>query len=179
MTVAVGFAILVVGMAAGSTLSLTSSDAFIAGWTFVVGAGAGLAFATAASAAIGELSAERSGVGSALLQAVIKLGPAFGATILGSVVNATYQAQLHLAGLPADATAAVEKSVFAGLAVARQTGSAALLDSVRTAFIAGIDDSAKVATVIAIGAALLALAFLPSRSGTVVPAEVAHAELSA
>jgi len=76
LTVAAGFALVVAGLALGTTMTATSGDRFMALWTLVVGAGAGLGFATAASAALVELSAERSGVGSALLQAVIKLGPA-------------------------------------------------------------------------------------------------------
>ena len=101
VTVAAGFAITVVGMALGASMTATSGDAYVALWTFIVGAGGGICFATAASAALVELSAERSGVGSALLQTVVKLGPAFGASILGSVLNGTYQGQLHLTGLPA------------------------------------------------------------------------------
>jgi hypothetical protein len=65
-------------------------------WTFTVGVGAGISLSTAAAAALNQLSAERSGVGSALMQTVTKLGPGFGAAILGSVLNSSYQAQLHL-----------------------------------------------------------------------------------
>ena len=163
-TVAAGFAILAAGLGLGSTMAVASGDGFIAGWTFLVGVGAGLAFATAASAALVELSAERSGVGAGLIQAVTKLGPAFGATNLGSVLNSTYQGGLDLAGLPAAAAAAVEKSVFAGLAVAQELGSSALADSVRTAFVAGMDDALRVTSVIAVAGIVLTLAFLPGRS---------------
>jgi len=130
-----------------------------------------MGLATAASIAIVELSVERSGVGAALLQAVIKLGPAFGATILGSVLNSTYQGRLHLGGLPADAAGAVEKSVFGGIAVAPQ-----LLDSVRTAFVAGMDDASKVAGVVALAAAVLALAVLPRRAAVAQEGEDAVTE---
>jgi DHA2 family multidrug resistance protein-like MFS transporter len=110
-----------------------------------------------------ELSAERSGVGSALLQAIVKLGPAFGATILGSVLNATYQAHVAVAGLPADAAAAVQQSVFGGLAVAQQVGSPALLESVRSAFVAGVDDASRAAAVVAVVAGVVALVVMPRR----------------
>jgi DHA2 family multidrug resistance protein-like MFS transporter len=163
LTVAAGFAVSAVGMVLGATMPTASTDGFIAVWTFIVGAGAGLGFATAASAALVELSAERSGVGSALLQTVVKLGPAFGATILGSVLNATYQADLHLQALPARAAAAVDASVFGGLAVARQLGSPVLASSVRAAFAAGMDDAVRVAAGIALLGVAMALAFLPSR----------------
>jgi EmrB/QacA subfamily drug resistance transporter len=174
-TVAAGFALVVAGLALGTTMTATGGDGFMALWTFVVGAGAGLGFATAASAALVELSAERSGVGSALLQAVIKLGPAFGASILGSVLNSTYGSRVQLAGLPAQAAATVKGSVFGGLAVAKQLNSPALLASVRTSFVAGIDDAVRVAAVVALAAVVLALAFLPGRIRAIQTGEAAQA----
>jgi DHA2 family multidrug resistance protein-like MFS transporter len=162
-TVAAGFMILAFGMACGATTSVSSGDWFIAAWTFAVGLGAGLGLATASSAALVELSADRSGVGSALMQTVQKLGPAFGATILGSVLNSTYKAQLHLPAQPPPAAGAIEKSVFAGIRVAQQLGSPALLASVRSAFVAGIDDALRVSAMIALAGAILALALLPRR----------------
>jgi DHA2 family multidrug resistance protein-like MFS transporter len=162
--VAAGFLVLAAGMFLGSLTTATSGDAFVSAWTFIVGAGAGLGLATAASAAVVELPSERSGVGSALLQAIIKLGPAFGATILGSVLNSTYQGQVSVAGLPATAASAVQQSVFGGIAVARQIGSPALLESVRTAFVAGMDDAARLAAIVAAVAALVALVVMPRRT---------------
>ena len=162
-TVAGGFALLTVGTLVGSTLTTDSGDGFIAGWTFVVGAGGGLGFATAASAALAELSADRAGVGSALLQAIVKLGPAFGASILGSVLNSTYQARVDVAGLSGAAAETVRSSVFAGFEVAQQLGSAGLLDSVRTAFVAGIDDAARVGVVVSVVAIAVAVLLLPAR----------------
>jgi DHA2 family multidrug resistance protein-like MFS transporter len=163
LTIAVGLSILAAGMLVGSGTAETSGDAFLAGWTFVVGFGAGLGLATAASAAMIELSAERSGVGAALLQAVVKLGPAFGATILGSVLNSSYQARVSVAGLPSDAAEAVRQSVFGGLAVAQQIGSADLATSVRSAFVAGMDDASRAAAAIVAVAAVAALFVIPRR----------------
>ena len=173
LTVAAGFTVLAIGLAIGSTMTTSSSDAFVAGWNVLVGFGSGLGFATSASAALVELSAERSGVGAGLIQAITKLGPAFGATILGSVLSATYQGRLDLAGLPAEAAAVVEKSVFGGLAVAQQAGSSALADSVRMAFVAGMDDALRVTAAIALAGVVLTLAFLPagSKRATLVEAE--------
>ncbi len=164
VTVAIGLALIAGGMAVGSTMTVATNEALVAGWTFVVGLGAGMGLATAASAAMVELDAEHSGVGSALVQAVVKLGPAFGATILGSVLTSTYQRLVPLAGLPAEAAAAVRESVFGGLAVAQQAGSTALADGVRSAFVSGMDDSLRVAAIIAALGIGLALAFMPRRS---------------
>ncbi len=162
-TIAAGYAVLIVGSALGATMTAKSGDAFVAAWTFVVGAGCGLAFATAASAALVEMPAERSGVASGLLQAVVKLGPAFAASALGSILRAGYQSHLALSGLPPAAAAATRASVFGGLAVARHTGSAALAASVRTAFVAGVDGALRASAGIAAAAAVLALVFMPSR----------------
>lgn len=164
LTIAAGLATLGAGMFAGSLMTASSGDGFIAAWSFVVGVGSGLGLATAASAAMIELSADRSGVGAALIQAIVKLGPAFGATILGSVLNSTYQGQVSVAGLPAAAASAVQQSVFGGLAVAGQLGSPALAESVKAAFVAGMDDASRTAAIIAIVAAAVALVVMPLRS---------------
>jgi hypothetical protein len=163
LTVAGGLGVLLAATLVGSTLNADSSDAFIAAWTFFVGAGGGLAFATAASSALVELSADSAGVGSALLQAVVKLGPAFGASILGSVLNSTYQSQLDLSGLPQAAADAVRSSVFGGIAVAQQLGATQLLANVRSAFVSGIDAAALVTAATAVVAIVVALLFLPNR----------------
>jgi DHA2 family multidrug resistance protein-like MFS transporter len=119
-------------------------NVFIAGWTGISGLGFGLALATAATAALSDLPEDRAGVGSAVMQAVQKAGAPLAAAILGSVLDAGYTSQLNLAGLPAAAAGAARSSVFAGLAVARKLASARLLDSVRVAFVHGIDDMLRV-----------------------------------
>jgi EmrB/QacA subfamily drug resistance transporter len=164
LTVAAGFGLMSLGLGIASGMTVSTGDLYIATFGVIVGVGAGLGLATAASAAIVELSAERAGVGGALVQAIIKLGPAFGATILGSVLNSTYQSQVSVAGLPADAAAAVQGSVFGGMAVAQKIGSPALLESVRSAFVAGIDDASRVAALIAVVAMVGGLLLLPRRS---------------
>ncbi len=166
ITVALGFTLLAAGLLLGATTGVGSSGGFIAAWMALVGAGMGLALATATSAALSVLSQERSGVGSAVMQALQKVGGPFGAAILGSVLLSTYQAQLHLAGLPAAVANVVKESLFGGLAVAQQLGSAPLLASVRTAFVQGMDVSLVVAAGIAVAGFVLTLAFLPGRAAS-------------
>ena len=120
--------------------------------------------ATAASAALSELPQERSGVGSAVMQAIQKVGAPFGAAILGSVLSSAYQAQLNLAGLPPAVANVVKQSLFGGLAVALQLRSAPLLESVRAAFVHGMDISLIVAAGIAVAGIMLTLAFLPGKA---------------
>jgi MFS transporter, DHA2 family, multidrug resistance protein len=166
ITVALGFVLLAAGMLLGATTGAGSSDGFIAAWMAIVGVGMGLAMATAASAALSELSQERSGVGSAVMQALQKVGGPFGTAILGSVLSSIYQAQLNLAGLPATVANVVKESLFGGLAVAQQLGSAALLASVRTAFVRGMDVSLVVAAGIAVAGFVLTLVFLPGKAAS-------------
>ena len=164
ITVALGFVLLAIGLLLGATTGVESSVGFIAAWMAIVGAGMGLAMATSASAALSELSQERSGVGSAVMQALQKVGAPFGTAILGSVLSSAYQAQLNLAGLPAAVANVVKGSLFGGLAVAQQLGSASLLASVRTAFVQGMDVSLVVAAGIAVVGFVLTLVFLPGRA---------------
>jgi MFS transporter, DHA2 family, multidrug resistance protein len=164
ITVALGFAVLAAGTLLGATTGVGSSGGFVAAWMALVGLGMGLALATAASAALSELSQERSGVGSAVMQAFQKIGAPFGAAILGSVLISTYQGQLHLAGLPSAAAKLVQESIFGGIAVAHQLGSAALLESVRAAFVQGMDVALLVSAGISIVGIVLSLAFLPGRA---------------
>jgi DHA2 family multidrug resistance protein-like MFS transporter len=164
LTVAAGFALLAAGLGVGATTSLTSGTGFLSLWTPLVGLGMGLALATASAAALGALPAERAGVGSAVIQAVNKVGAPFAAALLGSVLNATYRSQLDLPGVPARVAAVARDSIFAGVAVARQLGSASLLDEVQAAFVHGMDGMLWVCAAIAVAGIVLALVFLPGRA---------------
>ena len=163
ITVALGFALVAAGMLLGATTGVGTSEIFIAAWMALAGLGLGITFATAASAAISELSEARSGVGSAVMQALQKTGGPFGTAILGSVLSSVYLSQLHLGGLFAPAASIVRESLFGGIAVATRLHSPALLGMVRGAFVNGMDISLVVAAGIAAAGLLLTLAFLPSK----------------
>src|SRR6516165_10519376 len=152
LTAALGFAVLAAGLVLGTTMTAAS------------GTGFGLALATAASAALVDLPKENAGVGSAVMQAVQKAGAPLSAAVLGSVIASGYHSQLPVAGLPAATVNAVRSSVFAGIAVARQLGSPALLVSVRSAFVHGIAAMLWVSAALAVAAVILALLFLPWRA---------------
>jgi predicted MFS family arabinose efflux permease len=161
LTTALGFALLTVGLVLGATMTAATGNAFIAAWTAIAGVGFGLALATAASTALVDLPKASAGVGSAVMQAVQKAGAPLSAAILGSVLSSAYHSELHLGGLPAQAADAVRSSVFAGLAVAHKIGSAALLDSVRAAFVHGTDAMLWASAAVAVTGVVVALAFLP------------------
>jgi Na+/melibiose symporter-like transporter len=161
VTVAAGFLAVAGGLALGSTTRVDSSGGFVAAWMALVGAGMGLALATASSAALSELSEERSGIGSAVLQAVNKTGGPLGTAVLGSVLSAGYLAGLQLTGLHAAAADAARQSIFGAVAVADRLHSPALLHSARAAFVHGMDRSLVVCTGFALAGVVLALLFLP------------------
>jgi DHA2 family multidrug resistance protein-like MFS transporter len=164
LTVAAGFVLLAAGLALGATTGVSSGTGFLSLWTPIVGLGMGFGLATASAAALGALSAERAGVGSAVIQAVNKVGAPFAAALLGSVLNATYRGQLDLAGVPGQVASAVRDSVFAGVVAAERLGSASLLGSVRAAFVDGMDVMLWVCVAIAVAGVVLALVFLPGRA---------------
>jgi hypothetical protein len=162
---------------------MDSSGVFVATWMMVVGAGMGLALATSTSAALVELSPDRSGVGSGVLEAVDEIGGPLGIAILGSVVSAGYIAHLSLSSLSGRAASAVRQSVFGGVEVAHQLQSSSLLTSVRTAFVHGMDIALLVSAGIALMGVLLSLLFLPQSNPSIdaeqVPAGKAPATIAA
>jgi MFS transporter, DHA2 family, multidrug resistance protein len=175
LTVTLGFVLLAAGAAAGAMTRTTSPMTFVGLWMAVLCAGTGMALTAATAAALSQLSAERSGIGSAVVQAFQKTAGPFGTAIAGSVLAAGYQARLSVTGLPAAAAAAARQSVDGGLAVAGQIRSAGLAQSARAAFAGGLDASLVVSAGIGIVGAALALAFLPrgrpsSNEGSLMPA---------
>lgn len=176
--IVLGFTLAAVGFAVGSATAAGSSLVFVAAWNVVVGLGTGLVVSTATSLALGTLSVESTGIGSAVVQAVNKMGAPLGTAILGSVVAAGYRDSLDLTGLPADAARAVRASVFAGVEAAQAAGSSDLLAGVRAAFMDGMSGALLVSAGIAALGATVALLLLPrvSRARPVAAAEVQQEE---
>jgi DHA2 family multidrug resistance protein-like MFS transporter len=174
-SVAAGFTLLAAALSLGSTTSVTSSGVFVAAWMALAGAGLGICLATSSSAALVELSEEKSGVGSGVLQAVNKVGGPLGTAILGSVISTGYLARLEISGLAAPLADAVRQSIFGGVAVAHKIHSAALLRSVRAAFVHGMDMALIVSAGIAISGVVLTMLFLP-RTNVLKGAAQPHAE---
>jgi len=161
--VTAGFAVMAAALAAGAFTSISTGTGYGAAWFAVAGAGLGLAMPSAMNAALGALSAERSGTGSAVITAFRQVGATLGAAILGTVLSSAYQARLNLAGLPASAASTVRSGISGGVAVAHELGSAGLAQVVDLAFVHGLDVMLWCCAGIAVAAALLALAFLPQR----------------
>ena len=176
VAVALGFGITAAGLVLGARTSIDSPAWFVAVWIAIVGAGMGIGFATAASTALKTVPSEKSGVASALIQAMQKIGAPLGSAIFGSILVTVYQSALDVTGVPAPAVHAVRQSVFAGVAVADQLHSTALLESVRHAFVRGMDVALLYSAVIAAVAMVAALVLLPGRDPVAVTAEGAVVE---
>ncbi|WJH35875.1 hypothetical protein N6H14_08125 [Paenibacillus sp. CC-CFT747] len=116
---------------------------------------------TSMDAALGELTAERSGVGSALIMALRQVGGSFGVALLGAALNAGYRARLDTSALPAPAAEAVRQSAAAGVRTAARLSSDTLLASVRGAFVHGMDVTLWIGAGTAALGLLLTLVFLP------------------
>ena len=96
-----GFVVMAAGLGVGATTSAASGSAFTATWYAVAGLGLGLAMPAAMNAALGALTPERSGSGSALITAMRQVGATIGVAVLGTVLLSGYRSQLDLGGLPA------------------------------------------------------------------------------
>jgi MFS transporter, DHA2 family, multidrug resistance protein len=157
---ALGFALLAAGLAVGATTSVATGDAHAIAWIGLSGLGLGLVLPTTIDTALGAVSDESSGVSSGVLQALRMAGGAFGAAILGAIINATYRNQLDHTAPPALARAARDSAVT-GIDAATSDHSQPLLDAVRHAFVSGMSMTLWVSAALMAAGAVLALALRP------------------
>ncbi|MEV4626975.1 MFS transporter [Micromonospora sp. NPDC049523] len=155
---AVGFVLLTIGLALGANTATDTAYWYTGTWIALVGAGMGVALPTAMNAALGALSTERSGSGSALIQALRQAGGTIGVAILGTILSSGYRS-----GLGDEVRLPVSDSVTAGVAVARQLGRPDLLDTVRSAYVHGMDLMLWACAGICVVAAITAVIVLPRR----------------
>jgi EmrB/QacA subfamily drug resistance transporter len=161
--VALGFVILAAGLFIGAMTEISSAFGFAALWITITGIGLGLALPTSMDAALGELTAEKSGVGSALIMAMRQVGGTIGVAILGSILNHSYRENLDVSEVPAAVSDKAEQSVSAGAAIAAQLQSESFLTSVQHAFINGMGVMLTVCASIAIAGFLMTIIFLPRK----------------
>jgi EmrB/QacA subfamily drug resistance transporter len=163
--VTIGFVIMAAGLTVGALTKVSSGAGYSSGWIAAAGLGLGLAMPQTMNSALGALSAERSGSGSALISALRQVGATIGVAVLGTVLTSGYHARLNVGGLPTAAASAVRGSVAGGVSVAQSVHSATLLDNVRVAFVHGMDIMLWACGGIALASAILALIFLPRGVG--------------
>ncbi|MDI5962389.1 MFS transporter [Streptantibioticus silvisoli] len=159
--VALGYFLVATGMIIGTFTTTSSGYGMLITWSAIVGLGMGFALPAAMDAALGALSRDRAGVGSAVVMSSRQVGGTLGVAILGTVLNSGYRSHLPLAGLPAVAVNAARRSVPAGIAVAQKMNSTSFLHSVRHAFTEAMGSTLWVCGSVALASVLLALFFLP------------------
>ncbi|WP_063630032.1 MFS transporter [Nocardia sp. BMG51109] len=153
-----GFVALSAGLIMGALTPVSVGYGYSAAWITILGAGMGLVMPSAMGIAMGELTAERSGSGSALLQAVRQAGGTIGVAVLGTVLASQYRSELG--GYDVEP---VSDGVSAGVAVAHKLGDPQMLEHVRSAFVGGMSAMLWVCAGICLVAAVLAAIFIRGR----------------
>ena len=169
--VTTGLALMSAGflVAAGTTLDSAYWGRIITAMV-LMSAGLALTSSPATEAIMGALPPAKAGAGSAVNDTTRELGGTLGVAIIGSVMSSAYGSHVLSAltkdGAPAALTTAAQQSVAAGLRAAGhlpgglREGAA---EAVRQAFISGLHTGSLVAAAATAAAALVTLAFLPSR----------------
>ncbi|WP_327112912.1 MFS transporter [Nocardia sp. NBC_01730] len=160
-----GFALLAGSLALGALTTVDSGYGRTALWITLLGAGMGLVLPAAMGLAMGELTAERSGSGSALLQALRQAGGTIGVAVLGSVLSTRYRSELD--ELNRDPIA---DGVNAGVATAHKLGDPSVLHQVQNAFIGGMGAMLWACAALCLLSAAVAAAFVRAKR----PVEVAE-----
>ena len=151
------------GMVMGALSTAGTGYGMAATWPAVTGLGMGVTLPASMTAAMGALSAERGGVGSAVLMTLRLVVGAFGAAVLGSLLSAAYRGHVDVAGLPPAAAGAAREKVGGGPAVAGRLHDAGLPRSVHAAFVRGMDVTLFVGAGVMVLSAALAVILLPRR----------------
>ncbi|UYM04008.1 DHA2 family efflux MFS transporter permease subunit [Solicola gregarius] len=159
-----GFVLTTIALLIGSTTEVGTGVTFTLTWLAILGVGFGATMAPSMDIALGALDQRKSGVGSAVTQAMRQVAGTFGVAMLGAVLNATYRSNVDVGGLPVDAATATKDSAEAGVRVADATGSDALLDSIHHAFVDGMSAMLWVCAGVGVVGAVLAVSLLPKQA---------------
>jgi len=184
VVVAGGLAIFAAGLAWASTADAATPYIQIAMQMVLLGGGLGLTTAPATEAIMGSLSSDKAGVGSAVNDTTRELGGTLGVAIVGSVFASVYAGRLGadpvVSALPAEARAAMERSIAGAHRVIEQLPAeriAPVRAAVDHAFLDGMQIGSLVCAGIALAAAAVVAVLLPARARQTEPA-AAHIELA-
>ncbi len=137
----------------------------------LIGLGAGLLLPTATNSVVSSVPRGDSGIGSATNAVALQVGGALGVAVVGSSMATRYQDHMTtaLAGrhVPIAAVHDILGSLGGALAVANVAGGATgalLARAARVAFMSGLELSLGIGALVAVGGAVLVLAFLPLRA---------------
>ncbi|HEY3005644.1 MAG TPA: DHA2 family efflux MFS transporter permease subunit [Kribbellaceae bacterium] len=169
VTVAAGFVLMGAGMAIGAFTRAGDGYGSVVWWVSLVGLSIGLTLPTVMDLAMGALTPERSGAGSALIQALRQVGGTAGVAILGTVLNSVYRDRVDVTGLPGPVADAARDSASGAIAVAARAGLPGLADSARGAFADAMDATLWTSAGVALLALALTVALLPHGRAPRVP----------
>jgi len=124
-TVTAGMSAVAAGLAAASMVGATTPEWVLATGLGVVGVGLGLTLPQATNAIVGSVPRQKSGIASAVNDAVSELGGSFGVAVLGAVLTTRYRGSIDQA--VSDAGSAVDTLPGGVLEAVRESlGSASL-----------------------------------------------------
>ena len=171
LVVAAGLTLMAGGFAIASTNDASTPYSVIATAMILMGFGLGSATAPATESVMASLPREKAGVGSAVNDTTREIGGTLGVAVLGSLMASVYGGRIldALSGtpLPAGLRTAAGDSLAAALQIAGGVGGAAgrgIALAAQDAFVHAFQIGSVVTGAVALGGAVLALLFLPSRS---------------
>ena len=165
-TVAAGMTLVSIGFLLFSLMEVDTGYPYVLGCMLVLISGIALTMSPMTAAIMSAVPPRRAGAGSAMNDTTRELGAALGVAVLGSVAASRYSAGIAdaISGLPAADQAAAGASLGGALQTAArlpQAIGAELASAAEHAFVSGIHFAAITGAVLAAGAALMVLKFLP------------------
>jgi DHA2 family multidrug resistance protein-like MFS transporter len=161
-----GLALAAVGLAVLTQVGGSTDLAILATASAIVSLGLAPVFTATTDLIVGSAPPERAGAASGISETGAELGGALGIAILGSIGVAVYRGQLATtlpADVPGQAAAAARDTLGGAVAVAQQLPTevgTALMTAAREAFTTGLQVTAAISAVIAVGIAVLATVLL-------------------
>ncbi|GIG25088.1 MFS transporter [Cellulomonas denverensis] len=135
----------------------------------VMALGVGLAETLTNDEIVSSVPAEKAGAASAVSETAYELGTTLGVAVLGSVLNATYRAQVVVpAAVTGDQAHAAAETLAGAVRVAGEIDAGvadSLLSSARAAFDLGMQRSALLGIVVAVAAAVVSFVTLRKATG--------------
>jgi DHA2 family multidrug resistance protein-like MFS transporter len=179
-----GLALAAVGLGVLTRVGGSADLAILVTASFVVSLGLAPVFTATTDLIVGSAPPERAGAASGISETGSELGGALGIAILGSIGVAIYRSRLAdslPAGIPSQAEVVARDTLGGAVGVAQQLpagAGAALLATARDAFTTGLQVTAGISAVVAIGIAVLATVTLrgvPRTSEAAAPEQPAAA----
>ncbi|BCK52275.1 MFS transporter [Nocardia wallacei] len=157
-------AVLFVRLSADPAAGVT---AFVVGF-LLIGAGVGVALTVSSDLVVGSAPAERAGAAAAVSETAYEAGIALGVAVLGSVVMSVFRHGLDVSRVPGTQLAGARESLGGAVDTAGglpAEAAAALLNSARESFVAGVHWAALATAVILLAAAVIAVRMPTARPG--------------